>query len=117
MTVPTQHLISLRHALAVARTKGTSRTASELEAIIRDLEPKEPSLATDSFQVARSAAVKLNMHAGTKTETRAFPVTTITPSPAAWKAALKAAGGDASRCIAVDENTVIVSNNSRHTRR
>lgn len=38
------------------------------------------------------------------------PVTTVTPIPEAWLAALALAGNDAKRCEVINERTIIVRN-------
>lgn len=65
-----------------------------------------------AFQVHRAAAVR---RPPLRLRVPPGPLTTVRVAPAVWRAALRLAGGDASRLVVVSDTAVIVAN--RGTRR
>ena len=63
------------------------------------------------FRLHRNAAVRYRSRTPAPQ-----PVTVVKPDPAAWKLALKLAGGDATRLVVVSENEIVVSNHPRGTK-
>jgi hypothetical protein len=64
----------------------------------------------NSYRLHTDAAVRMRMTAGSKSRTWDFPVQSVKPNPLAWQAALKIAGGNASRLRTQPDGSVIVRN-------